>query len=105
MDHARDLRFVEPHDDAFRHCRYGRQAPRLAGQTALAKEIPLVMDCDDRFLPLLGNNVNLDLALLHEKDRVRRISLAEDRLALSIFRYAPAPVHGGEKRFDVEGRL
>ena len=36
---------------------------RVAGQTALAKEIPLRMDCDDRFLPLRGNNADLDLAL------------------------------------------
>jgi hypothetical protein len=68
MDHAYDGRFVESHDDAFRHRRYRGQAPRLAGQTALAEEIPLAMDCDDRFLSLLGNNANLDLAFLNEKD-------------------------------------
>jgi len=53
MEHAHDGCFVEPHNDAFGHRRDGRQAPWLAGQTALAKEISRPMDSDNRFLPVL----------------------------------------------------
>ena len=82
----------------------GREHAAL-GQTALAKEIPLRMDCDDRFLPLLGNNVDLDLAFLNVKHRIRQIPLQEDPPILSICRYGPTPIHGGEKRCNIEGRL
>ncbi len=44
------------------------------------------MDCDDSFLPLLGNNVDLDLAFLDVKHRIRRIPLQEDPFILSIGR-------------------
>ena len=63
------------------------------------------MDCDDRFLPLLGNNADLDLAFLNVKDRIRMIPLQEDPFILSIRRYGRTPIHGGEKRCDLEGRL
>jgi hypothetical protein len=63
------------------------------------------MDCDDRFLPLLGNNAYFDLAFLNVKHRIRRIPLREDLFILSIRRYGPTLVHGGEKRCDIEGRL
>ena len=105
MEHADDRRFVEPHDGAFCHCRGCRQAQWLARQTALANEIPLPMDCDNGFLPPFGDNADLDLALLNVKDRIRRVPLQEDLFALSIRRYGPAPVHGGKKRFDIEGQL
>src|ERR1700693_5885058 len=82
----------------------GREHAAL-GQTALAKEIPLRMDCDDRFLPLLGNNVDLDLAFLNVKHRIRQIPLQEDPPILSICRYGPTPIHGGKKRCNIEGRL
>ena len=70
MEHAHDGCFVEPHDDAFGHCRDCRQAPGLARQTALAEEIPLRVDCDDRFLPLLRNDGDFDFAFLDEENRV-----------------------------------
>ena len=105
MEHAHDGCFVEPHDATFGDGRGCRQAPWLAGQTALAKEIPLRMDCDDRFLPMLGNNADFDLAFLNVKDRIRRIPLQEDTFILSIRRYGPTRIHRGEKRCDIEGRL
>src|ERR1700730_11911599 len=105
MEHAHHGFFVEPHDYAFRHCCDCRQAPWLTRQTALAKEILLPMDCDDCFLPQVRKDGDLDLAVLNVKDSIRQISLREDGLILLISRYGPAPVHGGEKRFDVEGLL
>src|SRR5271163_4944797 len=105
MKHAHNGGLVEPHDDAFRHCHYRRQAQLLARQTALAEEIPDPVAGDYRFLSLFGYYADLDVALLNEKDGIRRIALPEDLLILSIFGNGPATVNGGEKRFDVEGRL
>ena len=65
---------------------------RLAGQAALTKEIPLLMDSDNGFLALLGNHGDLALAAHDVKDSICRISLAEDYFILSIFRFSPSPV-------------
>jgi hypothetical protein len=47
----------------------------MAIQTSFAKELIGSQDCDHRFLALLGNYRELDLALLDEKNRVRELSL------------------------------
>ena len=75
MDHANDRRFLQPHDDGVRHCRDRRDAPSLSGQTRLSEEIVCSENCDDCFLALLRYNRDLDLALLDEEDRIRRIAL------------------------------
>jgi hypothetical protein len=67
--------FSSRHDDGVRHYRDRRQAPRLAGQARLAKEIACSENRDDGFLSLLRNNRDLDLALLDVEDRIRRITL------------------------------
>ncbi len=69
-----------------------RKATRLAGQAALTKEIPLLMESDHGFLALLGNHGDLALAVYDVKDSICRISLAEDYFILSIFRFSPSPV-------------
>jgi len=63
------------------------------------------MEGNDCLLPLFGYDADLDIALLNVEHGIRWIPLREDDLVLLIVRYSPAPVHGGEKRFDVEGRL
>jgi len=102
MEHADDRRFVEPHDGAFCHCRGCRQAQWLARQTALANEIPLPMDCDNGFLPLFGDNADLDLALLNVKDRIGGVALGKNDLAFLIDRYRLAVPHFGEKGFRIK---
>ena len=47
----------------------------MAIQTSFAKKVAGSQDCDDRFLALLGNDSELDLALLNVKNRVRDLSL------------------------------
>ena len=49
-EQAPDGVFVEPHDDTLGHGRYRRQAERLACQAFLAKEVPLSVERNDRFL-------------------------------------------------------
>jgi hypothetical protein len=39
---------------------------------------------DDRFLPLLGDNADLDLAFLDVKDGIPWVSLGEDLLVLTL---------------------
>jgi hypothetical protein len=47
----------------------------MAIQTSFAKKVTRSEDCNDRFLALLGNDGELDLALLDVKNRVRDLSL------------------------------
>jgi hypothetical protein len=48
---------------------------RLDGETPFAKKMTGAQDCNDRFLALLGNDRELDLAFLDVKNRVRGLSL------------------------------
>ena len=50
-------------------------AQRMAIQTSLAKKVTGSQDCNHRFLALLGNDGELDLALPDVKNRVRDLSL------------------------------
>jgi hypothetical protein len=52
-----------------------RDAQRMAIQTRFTKKLTRSEDCNDRFLALLGNDRELDLALLDVKNRVRNLSL------------------------------
>jgi hypothetical protein len=47
----------------------------MAIQTSFAKKVTWSQDCNHRFLALLGNDGEFDLALLDVKDRVRDLSL------------------------------
>jgi hypothetical protein len=49
----------------------------MAIQTSFAKEVIWSQDCNYRFLALLGNDGEFDLALLDVKNRVRDLSLRE----------------------------
>jgi hypothetical protein len=46
----------------------------MAIQTSFAKKLTWLQDCDHRFLAMLGNDGELDLALLDVKNRVRDLS-------------------------------
>ena len=44
-------------------------------ETSFAKKMTWSQDCNHRFLALLGNDSELDLALLDVKNRVRDLAL------------------------------
>ena len=74
-EHADDARFLQPHDQAFRHRRDRRHAPWLSSQAALAAELVRSKNCDDRFFPLIGNDGDFDLAFLDVEYGIRWIAL------------------------------
>jgi hypothetical protein len=77
----------------------------MAIQTSFAKKVTWSQDGNHRFLALLGNDSELDLALLDVKNRVRDLSLRENNLILSIFGYRFSLAHLGEKFFGIERGL
>jgi hypothetical protein len=74
----------------------------MAIQTSFAKKVTWFQDCNDRFLALLGNDSELDLALLDVKNRVRNISLRENNLIIPVFGYRFSLAHLGEKYFGIK---
>jgi hypothetical protein len=72
-------------------------AQRMAIHAPLTKELAWPHDADYRFLPLLRYDNDLDPAVLNIKDRVGRISLSEDDLALAKFKYRFPFAYLGEK--------
>jgi hypothetical protein len=102
MEHADDARFLQPHNRAFCHRRDGRYAPWLPRQAPLAAELVGSKNCDDRFFPLVGNNGDLDLPLLHVEHSIRSVALREDDLILAIFGYGSALADFGEIGFGIE---
>ena len=74
----------------------------MAIQTSFTEKMPGSQDRNDRFLSLLGNDRELDLALLDVKNRVRDLSLRKNNLILSIFGYRFSFAHLGEKYFGIK---
>ena len=77
----------------------------MAIQTPFAKKMTGSQDGNDRFLALLGNDGELDLALLDVKNRVRDLSLRKDNLILPILGYRFSLAHLGEKYFGIKRGL
>jgi hypothetical protein len=77
----------------------------MAIQTSFAEKVTWSQDCNHRFLALLGNDGELDLALLDVKNRVRDLSLRKNDLILPIFGYRFSLAHFGEKFFRIERGL
>src|ERR1700730_10554708 len=102
MDHAENRRFLQEHDDGFRHRPDRRYALRLTGQTTFTDEIVRSQNCDDGFLALLRNDGDLHLAFLDVEDRIRRVSLGKNDLVTVVRTNAPALTNLGEKRFRIE---
>src|ERR1700716_2797209 len=71
-------------------------------QTPLAKKVTRSQNCDHRFLALLGNDGELDLALLNIKDRISDLALRKNNLVRPIFRYRLSLAHFGEKCFGIK---
>src|SRR3981189_2619479 len=102
VKHANDARFPQSHDRAFCHRPDGRDPTCLSGQAPLTAELPCSKNCDDRLLPLVGNDGNLDLALLDIEDGIRGIALREDNLILAILGYGSSLADFGEKGLGIE---
>src|SRR6266481_9632942 len=77
----------------------------MAIQTSFAEKVAWSQDCNHRFLALLGNDGEFDLALLDVKNRVRDLSLRKNNLILPIFGYCFSLAHLGEKFFGIESGL
>src|SRR6266478_6542737 len=77
-------------------------AQRMAIQTSFAEKVTWSQDCNHRFLALLGNDGELDLALLDVKNLVRDLSLRKNNLILPIFGYRFSLAHLGEKFFGIK---
>src|SRR6202162_418582 len=77
----------------------------MAIETSFAEKLTWFQDGDHRFLALLGNDGELDLALLDVKNRVRDLSLRENNLILPVFGYRFSLAHLGEKPFGIEREL
>ena len=77
--------FFDARNQAFIQ-RYRRCHPqRMAIETAFAEKVTGSKDTDDRFLAMLGNDGELDLALLDVENSVAGFPLCEDDLILPIF--------------------
>src|SRR5207237_5738114 len=74
----------------------------MAIQTSFAKKVTWSQDCNHRFLALLGNDGEFDLALLDVENRVRDLSLRKDNLILPIFGNRFSLAHLGEKYFWIK---
>src|SRR5271154_3902357 len=65
---------------------------RCPSHRSLAAEFVRSPDCDDGFLPKLGNDSNFDLAPVDVKNRIRWVSLCVENLILFIIRQSPSRV-------------
>ncbi len=77
----------------------------MAIQTCFAKELTWSQDCNHRFLALLGNDSELDLALLDVKNRVSNLALRENGLILPVLGYRFSLTRLGEKYFGIKRGL
>ena len=71
-------------------------------QTSFAKKVVRFQNTYDCFLAPLGNDGELDLALLDVKNRVRLATLRKNNLVLLILGYGFPIAHFGEKCFRLE---
>jgi hypothetical protein len=65
----------------------------------------LAQNSDDRFLSVVGDDRELDLAFLDIKDGVRRFALREDNLFLMVFRSGSSVASLGQKELGIEWNL
>ena len=102
---AHDLRFIDPHRHAIRHCARCRQALWLPDQASLAHEFVRTQNCDDRFFALLRDDGDFDLALSDVENRVRVIALRKKNFALAMRGYDTAFGSGLKENRRIKPRL
>ncbi len=91
-----------PRDDSVRHDRDRRDTLYLPSEASFAEELICSKNGDERFLALLGNDGELRLAFMNVEDRIARVALGKDDLALAVLADASAVPDTGEKRFCIE---
>jgi hypothetical protein len=74
----------------------------LSGKAPFAEEIVGSKERDDRLLALFRYDRDLDLSSLNEEDRIGRLTLGKNDLALAVPPNAPAIADMREKRFRIE---
>src|SRR4249920_2860636 len=77
----------------------------MAIQTSFAEKVTRFQNAYDCFLAPLGNDGELDLALLDVKNGVRRIALPEHNFILSIIVNGSPAIYLREKHFGIEQEL
>jgi len=91
VEHPDHCFFFKSKEGAVRYRGRRGHAKRLSRETSFTEEISTPQDCDDRFLPAIGEDRQLHLAILNVKDRVGGTALREDRGFLSIVLGGSAP--------------
>ncbi len=74
----------------------------LPGQASFTAKVVLSKNCDHSFLALLGNDGDLDLALLDVKNKIGSVPLPEDRLIFAICGNGSAAVNCGQELFRIK---
>ena len=74
-------------------------------ETCLAEELSLREKPDHRFLAVLGQDRDLDLASVNEKDGVGDVALAEDLLVLLVSLDRPSRLRPAKKNLRIEVAL
>jgi hypothetical protein len=77
----------------------------MAIQTSFAEKLVRFQNGDHRFLALLGNDGELDLALLDVKNGVGDLPLRKNDLILPLFGYRFSLAYLGEKPFGIEREI
>jgi hypothetical protein len=95
-------RLFQARDHAFIECSRRSGASRLAVQTRFAEKVSCSQNCNDRVLAVLGDNGELDLALLNVKNRVRGLSLRDNNLIVMIVGYRSSLASLSEKSFGIK---
>ena len=103
-DHSDCCWFGYPDDRGIRKGGGGGHAPLLAREATLAEKVGRSQDSDDRFFAVLGNDGELDFALLNVKERIGGIALGENRLILTVGGDDSSFADLGQKGFGIEGR-
>src|SRR5882672_2020060 len=102
LERVNDRALLDSHDLAFRQRRCGRDALGLSGQATFAAKLILAEDRDHSLLTVLGDNCDLDSALLDVKDGIRDASLREDRFIFAVRGNRPAFTNFGEELVGME---
>ena len=91
--------------EEFRGRNSRRHAQWLAGKAALAKEIADAQGGEDRFLALLGQDPELDPALLDVEDGIGRVPLGKDDLPPVQLGPGFSGADLGQKQLGIESRF
>src|ERR1700733_10770434 len=102
MQRGNHCRFSDARNQALIDRRSRCDTQRMTVQTCFPKKVVRFQNTYDCFLAPLGNDGELDLALLDVEDSDRRATLRKNNLVLLILRYGFPIGKYGEKCFRLE---